>query len=186
MFKDHPWHKENLAAPAHLSLLSPSPNDIRASATVCVFGRQEKKCSPGSIKQQNPEQKHLFMFIIQSVFCFSKTGNFFFSSPLHLITVQIQDWTEPRGPEKLATVQLLLPLKHPTTADAATPTHTHTTTHTDNVWDTPKDICPGLRASHTTSTSTDGDIWISALNSLPPPSPPSTRDVQTRLNLNSY
>lgn len=118
-----------LYAADHCSTFEPLPQ--------CVSQDQQKKVNVAS--RQTSRITLMFRFFKTC----SMTGEPF--SPDHSPN---PSWTsgdraEPRGggPEKLAAVQLLLPLKHLSTA-----TTTPTPTHTDNVRDTPRDICLGLRS----------------------------------------
>lgn len=147
MFNDHQWQKGNWVAQTDPLPFLPTPSctlqitvrHLSPCHIVCLRTNKKKSecCLTSNLKN------HLDVQIVSDVFYFSMTGEPF--SPDHSPN---PSWTsgdraEPRGggPEKLAAVQLLLPLKHLSTA-----TTTPTPTHTDNVRDTPRDICLGLRS----------------------------------------
>lgn len=145
MFNDHQWQKGNWVAQTDPLPPLPTPSctlqiTVRHSSpchNVCLRTNKKKWMLPHVKPQESP---WFFFWFFKTC---SMTGEPF--SPDHSPN---PSWTsgdraEPRGggPEKLAAVQLLLPLKHLSTA-----TTTPTPTHTDNVRDTPRDICLGLRS----------------------------------------
>lgn len=146
MFNDHQWQKGNWVAQTDPLPFLPTPSctlqiTVRHSSpchNVCLRTNKKKWMLPHVKPQESPWCSDCF----RRVLLLNDGGTFF---PRSQSKSFMDVWRPSRasggGPEKLAAVQLLLPLKHLSTA-----TTTPTPTHTDNVRDTPRDICLGLRS----------------------------------------
>lgn len=144
MFNDHQWQKGNWVAQTDPLPFLPTPSctlqiTVRHSSpchNVCLRTNKKKWMLPHVKPQESPWCSD-FLRRVQW------QGNLFPPITVQILHGRLE--TEQSlgggGPEKLAAVQLLLPLKHLSTA-----TTTPTPTHADNVRDTPRDICLGLRS----------------------------------------
>lgn len=151
MFNDHQWQKGNWVAQTDPLPFLPTPSctlqiTVRHSSpchNVCLRTNKKKWMLPHVKPQESPWCSD-FLRRVQW------QGNLFPPITVQILRGRLE--TEQSlgggGPEKLAAVQLLLPLKHLSTA-TTTPTPTHTLTMCETH---PGTYASDLEASHTAST----------------------------------